>query len=69
MSIVVNKAFNEKLSSCIERPLIASLGEYGASLVDHLIISEIKRSFKIELRKGATLNEAIEEACRTWPDD
>ena len=59
---VEESRFIEKISTCIQRAMDDHLGEYGASLIEHLIIVEISESFRIEICKRATMNEVINEA-------
>jgi len=57
-----DRIFIEKTSTCIESALERHLGEYGSSLIEHLIIEEISKSFGIKLEKGISLPESLSEA-------
>jgi hypothetical protein len=63
--MIENRAsFHSELANCILDPIKRQVGEAGAILVKSLILSEIKKSFKIDLPAGTNLSDAIESAYR-----
>jgi|SRR5579872_3990130 len=66
LSIASDSSFYGKIATCIHEALEPRLGKNVSLLIEHLIISEIKGSFGLDLPPESKFVDVINEACKKY---